>query len=203
MGCVFKHNGGHMGLLFTRQQGSAVELLREDHEKIKSLFREFESAGDSDKRRIARNALAELELHAAAEEAVFYPAVLADSSDAKPRLDESREEHHVAKLLISELRTMAAESDRYAAKFRVLAENVKHHIKEEEAELFARARTGKLDLAALGREIVRVKASWRPATTKRSQDKRQTDGSAPVKRSTRSRRMKGKSAKIPTKRAAM
>ena len=192
-----------MGLSFMRLQGSAVELLRKDHEKVKSLFREFESAADGDKRRIAGDALAELELHAAAEEAVFYPAVLADSSDAKPKLDESREEPHVVELLISELRTMAAGSDRYAAKFRVLAENVKHHIKEEEAELFARARTGKLDLVALGREIERVKASWQPAMTKRSRDKRKADGSVAMKRSTRSQRMKGESAKIPIKRTAL
>jgi hemerythrin superfamily protein len=161
-----------MSLPFMSRDGSAVELLRKDHEKVKSLFRDFESAADGEKQRIVGEALTELESHAAAEESVFYPAVLEDSPDAKAKLDESLEEHHVMKLLIGELRDMDAEDDRYAAKFRVLAENVKHHIREEETELFARARTGKLDLVALGNEIERAKASWRSVSHKRTEDRR-------------------------------
>jgi hemerythrin superfamily protein len=158
-----------MSLPFMSQDGSAVELLRKDHEKIKSLFRDFESAADGEKQRIVGEALSELESHAAAEETVFYPAVLEDSPEAKAKLDESLEEHHVMKLLIGELRDMDAEDERYAAKFRVLAESVKHHIREEEAELFARARTGKLDLVTLGKEIERAKASWRSVSHKRTE----------------------------------
>jgi hypothetical protein len=159
-----------MVLPFRSPDDSAVELLRKDHEKVKSLFRDFEAAADGEKQPIVGEALMELEAHAAAEEKLFYPAILEDAPDAKAKLDESLEEHHVMKLLIAELRDMGAGNERYAAKFRVLAENVRHHIKEEEAELFARARTGNLDLVALGKEIERAKASWRTMFNRRAED---------------------------------
>ena len=137
-----------------------VELLRKDHEKVKMLFREFESAEEAEeKQHIVRQAITELEIHASAEEQIFYPAVREDSPDAAPNLDESFEEHHVMKFLIGELKDMSPTDERFDAKFTVLAENVKHHIKEEEAELFARARTGRLDLAELGTQLAAAKAS--------------------------------------------
>lgn len=153
-----------------------VELLRKDHEKVKTLFREFESAGTpGEKQSIVQHAIAELEVHASAEEKIFYPAVREDSPDAASTLDESFEEHHVMRLLIGELKDMSPTEARYDAKFTVLAENVKHHVKEEEAELFARARTGHLDLVELGQELLAAKASFesnkalkRKATSKKS-----------------------------------
>ncbi|WP_447983998.1 hemerythrin domain-containing protein [Nitrospira sp. Nam74] len=137
-----------------------VELLRRDHEKVKMLFREFDSAAAEEKQHIVRQAITELEIHACAEEQIFYPAVRQDSPHAAPHLDESVEEHHVMKFLIGELKDMASTDERFGAKFTVLAENVKHHIKEEEAELFARARTGRLDLVELGTQLAAAKASF-------------------------------------------
>jgi len=139
-----------------------VEQLRKDHEKIKTLFREFEGAGEAEqKQHIVRQAITELEIHVLAEEKVFYPAVCKDSPAAAPNVDESFEEHHVMKFLIGELKDMSPEDERFDAKFTVLMENVKHHIKEEEAELFARARTGHLNLAQLGHELTAAKVSIR------------------------------------------
>ena len=152
-----------MEFSFMSRDTNAVELLRKDHEEVKSLFRDFTSAVEKkEKEQIVNKAIRALEVHAAVEESLFYPAVREDSPDAGDKLDESLEEHHVVKLLIAELKEMSAGDERYAAKFRVLAENVRHHIKEEEAELFARARTGKLDLIALGKRLEQAKASWRP-----------------------------------------
>ena len=146
----------------TGEETNIVELLRKDHEKVKSLFREFESAEEAiQKMKIVQQAISELEVHASAEEKIFYPAVRQDSPDAGPTLDESFEEHHVMKFLIGELRDMSAEDKRLDAKFTVLAENVKHHIKEEESELFARARTGQLDLIQLGKRLLAAKTSVR------------------------------------------
>jgi hemerythrin superfamily protein len=139
-----------------------VEQLRKDHEKIKMLFREFEGAKNvEEKQHVVRQAITELEIHALAEEQIFYPAVRKDSPDAASNLDESFEEHHVMDFLIGEIKRMSPENARFDAKFTVLAENVKHHIKEEEAELFARARTGRLDLTELGRHLLAAKASFR------------------------------------------
>ena len=185
---------------FMAQEGNAVELLRKDHEEVKALFRDFASAVESsEKERIVRVAISSLDLHAAIEESVFYPAVREDSPDAKDKLDESLEEHHVVKGLIAELRKMSAADERYAAKFRVLAENVKHHIQEEEAELFARARTGKLDLMELGKKLERAKASSSDSV---SNEKPRNKRPAGRSRSAVSRSSSGKPVKGRAGRAA-
>jgi hemerythrin superfamily protein len=195
--------GGEMEFPFMSKEGNAVELLRKDHEEVKALFRSFTSAVENgEKQRIVREAIRALELHAAIEETVFYPAVRKDSPDAKDKLEESLEEHHVVAFLMEELRGMAAEDERYAAKFRVLAENVKHHIKEEEAELFARARTGRLDLVELGKKLERAKASLHSAphpVTKKKQGNRRSPGRS---RSAPSRSRREKAVKKRARRAA-
>ncbi|MBA2252086.1 MAG: hemerythrin domain-containing protein [Nitrospirales bacterium] len=146
---------------------NVVELLRKDHEKVKMLFREFESAEEAEqKMKILQQAISELEVHASAEEKIFYPAVRKDSPDAAPNLDESLEEHHVMKFLLGELRDMSPGDELFDAKFTVLAENVKHHIKEEESELFARARTGDLNLNELGKKLLAAKSSFRSSQNK-------------------------------------
>ncbi|HJU05848.1 MAG TPA: hemerythrin domain-containing protein [Nitrospiraceae bacterium] len=159
-------------LPFTTKAMTAVDLLRTDHERLKALFRDFEAAEDTTRKQsLVQEVITELDIHATVEEEVFYPAVRRDSPDAADQLDESFEEHHVAKFLMGELMGMSPEDKRFDAKFRVLVENVRHHIKEEEAELFARARTGRLDLVKLGREIESAKASYRSTgdgTTSRS-----------------------------------
>jgi hemerythrin-like domain-containing protein len=115
---------------------NAIEMLREDHNKVKELFEEFEHAEEGQaKEQIVENTVRELEVHAALEEEIFYPAA-EEQVDEKESIDEAREEHHVVKLLIGELKRMSAEDERYDAKYKVLAESVKHHIEEEESELF-------------------------------------------------------------------
>ncbi|MDQ6733443.1 MAG: hemerythrin domain-containing protein [Nitrospirota bacterium] len=168
---------------------NVVELLRKDHEKVKMLFREFESTEDAEEKlNIVQRAISELEVHALAEEKIFYPAVRKDSPDAGPNLDESFEEHHVMKFLIGELKTMSPEDARFDAKFTVLTENVKHHIKEEEAELFARARTGRLDLAELGKKLTAAKASIHANSKKKKSkatpERKHAKGRSALKRQT-------------------
>jgi hypothetical protein len=145
---------------------SAVELLREDHERIKTLFREFEWAETArDKQRVLTDLLDTLTVHADMEERVFYPAVRGDSRDSAQLLDMALEEHHIAKVKIEELRSMAPDEDRFEAKAQVLSEMVKHHIKEEEAEIFSRARVGGLDLEELGARLLQHKRrSGTPST---------------------------------------
>ena len=122
---------------------NAVEMLREDHQKVKRLFEEFENAEGREKEQIVEKTVRELEIHAALEEEIFYPAA-EEQVDEKQSIDEAREEHHVVKLLIGELKKMTAEDERYDAKYTVLAESVKHHIEEEESELFPKLE-GKID----------------------------------------------------------
>lgn len=130
----------------------AIEMLREDHHKVKNLFEEFKHAEERQtKEQIVESTLHELEVHAALEEEIFYPAA-EEQIDEKESIDEAREEHHVVKLLIGELRKMSAGDERYDAKYTVLAESVKHHIEEEESELFPKLE-GKLDSEELGAEM--------------------------------------------------
>src|SRR6266478_1042601 len=81
---------------------NAIDLLKADHDNVKELFDEFEKSDNGQARKkIVKQALLELKLHAAVEEEIFYPAVR--SHVGKDLMNEADEEHHVAKLLIAEL----------------------------------------------------------------------------------------------------
>lgn len=134
----------------------AVSLLKEDHDRVKALFDRFEKAkGRAAKRKIVREALTELKVHAAIEEELFYPAVR--KPIGKEIMNEADEEHHVAKLLIAELDRMDGSESHFDAKFIVLAENVRHHIKEEEDEMLPKAKGVKVDFEALAETMKRRK----------------------------------------------
>jgi hemerythrin superfamily protein len=146
----------------------ALEMLQEDHEKVKGLFEQFEEAEDSAaKAQIVQTALKELEIHATLEEEIFYPAVREtdDDEEHEDMMDEALEEHHVAKMLIAELQDMAPDDERYDAKFTVLAESVKHHIEEEESELLPKAEKEELDLESLGEQMMERKQQLITAET--------------------------------------
>jgi hemerythrin-like domain-containing protein len=131
----------------------AIALLKKDHDTVKDLFDKFEKAeGRPAKKKIVTQALADLKIHAALEEELFYPAVRKPVGN--DIMNEADEEHHVAKVLIAELEEMDGHEDHYDAKFTVLAENVRHHIKEEENEVFPKAEVAAIDFDALNRKMV-------------------------------------------------
>ena len=133
---------------------SAIELLKADHKKVKALFDQFEEASDKKaKKKIVEEALNELKVHAAIEEEIFYPAVRHELEDKEGLMDEADEEHHVAKVLIAELELMSGDEEHYDAKFTVLAENVRHHIKEEEGETLPKAKRTDIDFDVLGEQM--------------------------------------------------
>ena len=135
---------------------NAISLLKDDHKKVKKLFDEFKNAGRRQtKKKIVEQTLMELRVHAAIEEEIFYPAVR--KHVGKDLMNEADEEHHVAKVLVAELTKMDGSEDHYDAKFTVLAENVRHHIKEEETEMLPKARAMQIDFDALGVEMLRRK----------------------------------------------
>ena len=134
----------------------AAALLKADHDKVQRLFDEFEAAKTKPaKKKLVREALTELKVHAAIEEEIFYPAVR--KAIGKEVMNEADEEHHVAKLLIAELDSMQGSESHFDAKFLVLAENVRHHIQEEENEMLPKAKGLKLDFAALAEKMNRRK----------------------------------------------
>jgi len=134
----------------------AIELLKREHAIVKDLFDEFENARSrQSKKKIAAQVLQELKIHAALEEEIFYPAVR--KHVGKDIMNEADEEHHVAKLLVAELEDLDGRGDHYDAKFTVLAENVRHHIKEEEGEMLPKAKALQLDFEKLGQQMLRRK----------------------------------------------
>lgn len=134
----------------------AIGLIKKDHDKVKDLFDQFDKAdGLAAKKKIVKQALTELKVHAAIEEELFYPAVRKHIGN--DLMNEADEEHHVAKVLIAELEEMDGRGDHYEAKFTVLAENVRHHIKEEENEVLPKARDVKVDFEKLGEAMLQRK----------------------------------------------
>lgn len=127
----------------------AITQLKADHKTVETLFKQFEKSGDGAKvakRDIVERIIKELSVHAAIEEQVFYPTVRKEVDGVEDEVLESLEEHHIAKWVLSELDGMDPSDERFDAKVTVLIENVRHHVKEEESELFPAVR------AALGRK---------------------------------------------------
>jgi hemerythrin superfamily protein len=131
----------------------AIDLLKEDHEKVKKAFKQFEKMDRSDPescRELVETVCADLRVHTTLEEEIFYPAVR-EVIDDEDLLNEAAVEHETAKMLIEQLENMEPDDPNYFATFTVLGEYVMHHVKEEEGEMFPQARKSKeLDLAALG-----------------------------------------------------
>ena len=122
------------------KEPEVLALLKADHTKVKKMFREFEETVETDTEQahaISQQILTELRLHTEMEEQIIYP--LLKGQDEK-LFYEAQEEHHVAKTLMSELQDMETDEPSYQAKMLVLRENVEHHIKEEESEMFDKIR---------------------------------------------------------------
>jgi hemerythrin-like domain-containing protein len=119
----------------------AITLLKQDHKTVERLFKQFEKSEDpKQSRRIADEIIKELSVHAAIEEQIFYPAVRQAMPDADETILEALEEHHVAKWLLDEIDGMSPTAERFRAKTIVLIESVRHHVEEEEQELFPEVR---------------------------------------------------------------
>lgn len=133
------------------------EMLKADHRHVQDLFTKFEDADKRARASIADETLTALEVHAALEEELVYPAV-AEVIDDEEMINEAKEEHHVAKVLIKELRKMDAEDEGFSTKFKVLGELVGHHIEEEEGEMFPQAQEGGFEPESISDEVSKRKA---------------------------------------------
>jgi hemerythrin superfamily protein len=141
----------------------AITLLKDDHKTVEQLFKRFEKAGDRafvEQRQIVDRIIEELSVHAAVEEQLFYPVIRATVPETDDLALESLEEHHIVKWVLSELDSMAPEDERFAAKVTVLIENVRHHVQEEEDELFPMVRDelGRNALSDLGEAMAAARA---------------------------------------------
>ena len=133
----------------------AVALLKADHRKVEGLFVKFENAkGAETKRKLVKQICTELSVHTTIEEEIFYPACKSEVED--DLLKEAYVEHDGAKVLIAELLASEPDNEFYDAKVKVLSEEIKHHVKEEERPgegVFAQAREAGLDMDTLGEQM--------------------------------------------------
>ena len=129
----------------------AIVLLKDDHQQIRKVFKDFEAAGDNAEKRKGQLVDKMIELltqHTYIENEVMYPRVRELLPDLEDDVLESYEEHHVADLLVVELASMKPSDERFDAKTTVLIENVTHHMDEEEQDWFPKVREG------LGRKVL-------------------------------------------------
>lgn len=132
----------------------AIALLRADHRTVEELFKKYEETkGSATKSKLVQQICLELSVHATIEEEIFYPAVRGEVDD--DMMDEAYVEHDGAKMLIAELMEGDVGDDFYDAKVKVLSEEIKHHVKEEEGRdgIFAQAKKAGVDMTALGKKL--------------------------------------------------
>ena len=128
----------------------AIALLKADHEAVSDLFAEFEKTRSvPNKKALVAEICTLLSAHAQVEEEIFYPAVKAALKD-KLLVPEATIEHASVKDLIAQLEGFEPDGEMYDAKVKVLSEYVKHHVKEEQNEMFPKAKASSLDMAELG-----------------------------------------------------
>ena len=139
----------------------AIKLLMNDHREVEALFKKFEAAkdDDSEKADIVAQICEALTIHAEIEEEMFYPAAREALEEKGDELvDEAEVEHESIKNLVGQLEEAEPDEDHYDARVKVLTEYVKHHVKEEEGEMFPKVRKTSLDLEQLGAEMFERKS---------------------------------------------
>lgn len=131
----------------------ATALLKADHQKVSELFEQYEkSRANTKKKDLVTEICNELTVHAQIEEEIFYPAVKKALKDTE-LVPEALVEHATLKDLIAQVKDVEPDGEMFDAKIKVMSEYVKHHVKEEENEMFAKAKASKLDMTALGKEM--------------------------------------------------
>jgi len=141
-----------------RSAMDALELLKADHEKVREMFREFDSMKgieDEDERKaeLVDDICYEITLHTMIEEEIFYP-VVRSAIDNDELMDEADIEHAGARELISQLEVMYPGDDHFDATVSVLGEELEHHIEKEESEMFKAVRRTDIDLDELGEQLL-------------------------------------------------
>ena len=139
----------------------ALQLLKDDHDKVKKLLDQGESTterAEKTRTELFAKLKQELSVHERIEEEIFYPA-LKGHPRAKELVLEAYEEHHVEDTILGELEQTDVSDERWGAKFTVAKENIEHHIEEEEGEMFEQARQvfDRAELEELGERMATLK----------------------------------------------
>jgi hypothetical protein len=174
------------------------ELLKKDHKKVSDLLKRLDDTEESDastREELFPQLKTELETHAELEETIFYPA-LKENEETKEITLEAYEEHNAVKTLLQELEDTEKDDETWAAKLTVLKENVEHHVKEEEGEMFKKARKvlKKDERESLGDRLNEAKMERGAAGGEEEEEELANTGAVRGMRSGRGARMGGSSA---------
>jgi len=134
---------------------AAIEMLKEDHDKVKKAFKEFEKMDREDTeamQQLVQTVCEDLKVHTTLEEEIFYPAVR-EAIEDEDIMNEAQVEHETAKMLIEQLENMGPDDPNFHATFTVLGEYVNHHVEEEEGEMFPQAKKTDLDFEDLAQRM--------------------------------------------------
>jgi hemerythrin superfamily protein len=139
----------------TDKAADAIALLKQDHRTVEALFEEFEKAEDDQLGAIAQRVCQLLTVHAQIEEEILYPATkdAFEGEQEEDLVNEAAVEHASAKELIAKIEDMSQDDELFKASVKVLGEYIKHHVKEEEGELFPELKKTEVDLKTMGSQL--------------------------------------------------
>jgi hemerythrin superfamily protein len=165
----------------TRKEPDAIDLLKQDHRRVESLFKEFEKLHESDEHEaadvIVETVCGELQIHDKLETEIFYPAVhqQANEEEEEELLDEAEVEHTTVRDLIQKIADMGPGAEKRHAHFTVLMEYVKHHVKEEEKEMFPKVKKLGIDLKELATRMQERKSELMSETEMETEEESDED----------------------------
>jgi len=139
---------------------SVIDVLKQDHKKVKKLFATFEQSKNSEKQKLLTEIIEELMIHSTVEKELVYP-LLEEEEEEQGMVAEALEEHHVVEFLLSELSEMEADDEAAITKVKVLSELVQHHIEEEESEILPMLKDSGEDLNGLAQQVLERKEQLR------------------------------------------
>jgi hemerythrin superfamily protein len=143
---------------------NAIDLLKEDHDKVDKLFQKVKATPDDDHKDLFEKINAELEVHTHIEETIFYPKLKEEGDEELKKITlEGIEEHHQAKMFLRELSSLVEDSEKFEPKLKVLMEDIEHHVQEEEGKMFlmVKEQFDEKTLQDLGREMEKEKQNFK------------------------------------------
>ena len=142
---------------------NAIELLKDDHHKVSSLFEKVKADEDGDHKDTFEQIKAELDVHTHIEETIFYPKMKEEGDEELKKLIlEGIEEHRQAKMFLRELSNLTDDSEKFQPKLKVLMEDIEHHVMEEEGQMFPmiEEQFDEYMLQELGQEMEKEKKTF-------------------------------------------
>jgi signal recognition particle subunit SEC65 len=166
-------NGENLG-----RDCKVTDLLRRDHIRIQEMFSAYNLLrGNKEKKLTVDKILEELQIHTTVEEELVYPLARAISFDDNIRvfMDEAEAEHQIAKDVMADLASMKPADDSYDAKVAGLFVVTKHHMNEEENEMFSEIRDSGIDLEELGAQVLLRKEELMNSAVSKNIENLETD----------------------------